>query len=175
MPKRQTPESKPKPNDPTGPKVGTGLDLSAFRHPSGGAPAPTRQRDAKTPTERAEREARPRVKWEDLVGIDGLRLLDVWSDENETYGEYVGAVVRLPAPLPSGEFKGKTDVVVLTNSKTRAGKTLAGKLDGGAFDEMDGEGAGAMPVTARAKKSRENPDGRPMVILRFPGEGAESD
>jgi hypothetical protein len=168
MPKGKATESKPQPKGPDA-NAGKGLDLSGLRraaqNTASGAPG------GKTTAIGAEtaRVQRPRVKWEELAGLDGLFLWDVWTDTgtSEETGEsydYVGAVVHLPSPVA---FEGRqhSEVVVLTADKTRAGKVLKTKHDAGAFALMDGEGGSARSVRAVAKKSPIHPEGRPMVLL----------
>lgn len=171
MPTRQAPKSATPPKA-TPSKAGSGLDLSGYRRTTAAAPAPTakggRATDAKNAAQKADRAKRPKASWDDLVGIEGLRILDSFEEEDDDYGEYVGTIVRIPAVGDNPQ----TDVIVLTNSSTRAGKKLTRAHAAGKFDLCDGEGGGALPVEVRAKISPQHPEGRPMVLLRI---GSEND
>jgi hypothetical protein len=165
MPKGSKPNAaRPTPKEPTStPSVGKPLDLSAYRS-AAPTPAPTRgQREPRNSTEQAERELRTKVSWDQLAGIDGLKIVDGWEDTDDEYGDYSGTIVRLPARGNAASM----DVLALTSSSTRAGKALHAKHVAGVLGAQVGDGSDAVNVTVRAKRSPLHPDGRPMVILTF--------
>jgi hypothetical protein len=152
MPRGRKPNAETPPTNTPTAKPGTTIDLAKYPRVGAG----TNAKPAATPAASAERAARPRVKFEELAGIAGLRMSDAFEDVNDTYGPYVGATVTFPDGA---------EALVLTSASTRAGKAVRAKVDSGAFDA---EGV-SLPFTATARPSPNHPEGRPMIIVRFAG------
>lgn len=169
MPRQSKPSAAKTPNTPTGPHAGAPLDLSAYRSaPAAPSSGKTDQTRSRTPS-KADRDKRDKVLWEGLVGIPDLRVIDSWEDSDDTYGDYVGTIVRIPR---AGANAPQRDVLCLTSASTRAGKKLTAAHAAGTFDLLDGEGSTYVPVTVGAKVARnvETEDGRaprPMILLHF--------
>lgn len=163
MPRPSKPNARAsQPTNTPRPNAGTATDLDAYRRAAGAEPAAPARAEP-TDGQRRERAKRERVEWGNLAGIPNLRIVDHWSDTNETYGDYHGTVVKLPKV---GNAPAK-NVLAITSSKTRAGRFLTKKEEAGAFDDLDGTEEVTLPVTVRARKSPDHPEGRPMVILRI--------
>ena len=165
VPRASTPKTRARhaTNKPTTvrPSTGKAIDFDAYRTAQ---PEPVeRKREPKDEAETAARAKRDRANWENLAYIDGLSVVDQFSDVNEQYGPYQACLVRMPARGSNPTM----DVLVITNEETRAGKVVASEESSGKFDMLDGSGDHWVPVSVRVKKSRLHPDGRPMVLLTF--------
>jgi hypothetical protein len=126
----------------------TVFDVTKYRH-AGTTTEPA-------PEQKAQRAKRPRVKWDELGGIDGFGVRDVWTGTNDEYGDYIGTVLVAPDGA---------EAVALTNAETAAGRALLAALNGGKFDALDGRAS--VPVHVRLRKSPTHPEGRPMCLLTF--------
>lgn len=148
------------------PRAGKALDLSAWAEPKAAAPT------APTPTAPA-RERFPLFKWEDLAGISGLALTDVWVATSEPKPatqtspakpayDYVGANVRLP---PNVEYPAGAMVTVLTGADTTAGARLKAEFVAGHLDGLFAAPPKTVPIHVLNRRSPNFPTGRPYSVL----------
>jgi hypothetical protein len=130
------------------------LDLTAYRSEDA---APTAAPDESSPPE-------DRIHWEDLAGIPGAEIVDLWEHSTPAYGPYVGAKIRLPA---RGKAPSIT-VSALANRKTQAGQRLSQEIASGKLVPlMDGTGKHSCRVTVILRKSLDPENKRPMCLLSF--------
>lgn len=137
------------------PAVGESIDWSAYRRTSAATPEVEEQQE--------QRAQRPRAHWSDLVGIEGLTVIDAFENSGD-FGPYTACVVRLPKV---GKSEGK-EVIVFGGHNTTAGKQAHAFYTSVEFND-DGSIV-ATPVSARARPTVNPETGESMnarIMLTF--------